>query len=82
MQSYEDYVKIITLLAEELYATFDANERLREAHDLVRRLTMDYKKLERKKISDAIRDAESSGDDAAVAKLLEEFNLSIKDTKE
>ena len=82
LQNIEDYVKIITLLAEELYATFDANERLREAQDLVRRLTKDYKKLQRQKLSSAIREAESRGDDTSVQDLLAKFNDSYKEDKE
>lgn len=81
LQNTADYVKILLLLAEELYATFDANERLREAHDLVRHLQKDYKKSEINKLSAAIRDAEERGDDKEVAKLLGIFNnlLKLKD---
>ena len=82
LQNTADYVKILLLLAEELYATFDANERLREAHDLVRHLQKDYKKSEINKLSAAIRDAESAGDDKEVAKLLGSFNNLLKQDKE
>jgi DNA primase len=74
LQKISDYVKILTLMAEELYSAFDANERLREAQDLVRRLQKDYKKTEMHKLTDAIRDAESRGDTDAVSLLLSQFN--------
>lgn len=82
LQNTADYVKILLLLAEELYATFDANERLREAHDLVRHLQKDYKKSEINKLSAAVRDAEERGDDEEVAKLLGSFNNLLKQDKE
>lgn len=82
LQNTADYVKILLLLAEELYATFDANERLREAHDLVRHLQKDYRKSEINKLSAAIRDAEGRGDDKEVAKLLGSFNNLLKQDKE
>jgi DNA primase len=82
LQNTTDYVKILLLLAEELYATFDANERLREAHDLVRHLQKDYKKSEINKLSAAVRDAEERGDEKEVAKLLGSFNNLLKQDKE
>jgi len=74
LQNISDYVKILSLMAEELYSAFDANERLREAHDLVRRLQQDYKKSEMFKLTAAVRDAELRGDNEAVQALLSKFN--------
>ena len=82
LQKIADYVKILSLMAEELYLAFDANERLREAQDLVRRLQKDYKKSEMHKLTDAVRDAETRGDNDAVAVLLSQFNEIIGNTKE
>lgn len=70
----EDYVKILLMMAEELYSAFDANERLREAQDLVRRLQKDYKKTEMHKLSKAVREAELRGDSKTVDELLSQFN--------
>lgn len=78
LQNTADYVKILLLLAEELYATFDANERLREAHDLVRRLQKNYKKSEINRLSTAIRDAEERGAEQEVAELLNKFNSLLR----
>lgn len=82
LHNLSDYVKILTLMAEELYSAFDANERLREAHDLVRRLQKDYKKSEMLKLTAAVRDAETRGDSESVATLLSQFNELIGETKE
>lgn len=82
LHNLTDYVKILTLMAEELYSAFDANERLREAQDLVRRLQKDYKKSEMLKITAAIRDAEARGDSESVVSLLSQFNELIGQTKE
>lgn len=82
LQNVSDYVKILLLMAEELYSAFDNNERLREAHDLLRRLQKDYKKTEMHKLSTAIREAEGRGDVDAVSDLLAKFNNIIGKTKE
>jgi predicted S18 family serine protease len=74
LHNLTDYAKILTLMAEELYSAFDANERLREAQDLVRRLQKDYKKSEMLKITATIRDAEARGDSESVVSLLSQFN--------
>ena len=81
LQKISDYVKILSLMAEELYSAFDANERLREAQDLVRRLQKDYKKTEMHKLTEAIRSAESQGDVEAVGLLLSRFNELIGNDK-
>lgn len=82
LQKHEDYVKILLLLAEELYSAFDANERLREAHDLVRRLQKDHQKSEIQKLSAAIRDAEARGDTVSVDALLAQFNTVVRDKEQ
>lgn len=74
LQKITDYVKVLLLMAEELYSAFDANERLREAQDLVRRLQKDYKKSEMHKLTAAVREAEIRGDTEAVTSLLSQFN--------
>ena len=71
--SIKDYVNILLLKAEELYRSLDANERLVEAHDLVRRLERDNKKTKQSKMTEQIRQAEAIGDEARVAELLEAF---------
>jgi DNA primase len=75
LKDVEDYVKILLFKAEELYAAFDANERLRELRDLVHRLTTEYQK---QNLSSLIREAEVAGDDEKVAELLNQFNVLLK----
>lgn len=78
LKDVEDYVKILLFKAEELYNSFDSNERLRELRDLVHRLTTKYQKQQKTELSAAIRAAEDAGDDAKVAELLEQFNSLLK----
>lgn len=79
LKDVEDYVKILLLKAEELYAVgFDANERLRELQDLIEKLKTKYFANQRQQLSERIKQAEEAGDEAAVAKLLEEFNQLLK----
>jgi hypothetical protein len=78
LKDVEDYVKILLFKAEELYAAFDANERLRELRDLVHRLTTEYQKQQKKDLSVLIREAETAGDDKKVNELLNQFNTLLK----
>lgn len=79
LKDVEDYVKILLLQAEELYAVgFDSNERLRELQDLIEKLKTKYLNMQRKLVSEQIKLAEESGDEARVKELLHEFNDLIK----
>ena len=78
LKDIEDYVKILVLKAEELYAGFDANERLRELQDLMEKLKTKYLTSQRQKLTEQIKQAELAGDEARVGELLQEFNLLIK----
>jgi hypothetical protein len=79
LQSVKDYVNIVLLKAEELYKSLDANARLLEANDLVRRLQKDYKKQKQSEISKAIKQAEEVGDEQRVSELLDAFNQLLKE---
>ena len=78
LKDVEDYVKILLFKAEELYNSFDANERLRELRDLIHKLTRKYQKEQKQELTEAIRAAESIGDEALVADLLDQFNNLLK----
>ncbi len=77
LQSVKDHVNVLLLKAEELYRILGANERLVEAHDLVRRLERDNKKTKQAKITEHIREAEAAGNNERVAELLEQFKKLI-----
>lgn len=79
LQSVKDYVNIMLLKAEELYQNLDANERLIEVNDLVRRLQKDYKKQKQSEITIQIKDAEDIGDYPRVQELLGSFNELLKE---
>lgn len=78
LKDIEDYVKILLFKAEELYNSFDANERLRELRDLIHKLTRKYQKEQKLQLTEEIRAAEVSGDEARLAELLDEFNSILK----
>ena len=82
LKDVEDYVKILVLKAEELYAVgFDANERLRELQDLIIKLKTKYFTQRRQELSERIKQAESAGDETLVNELLAEFNTVLKKEK-
>lgn len=81
LKDIEDYVKILLLKAEELYAGFDANERLRELQDLMEKLKTKHFKDKRQQLSSEIKQAEAAGDEARVNELLQEFNALIRKGK-
>jgi DNA primase len=79
LKDVEDYVKILLLKAEELYAVgFDANERLRELQDLIEKLKTKYLVSQRQQLSEQIKQAEDAGDEVKVSQLLEQFNQLLK----
>jgi DNA primase len=78
LKDVEDYVKILLFKAEELYNSFDSNERLRELRDLVKKLTTKYQKEQKQELTDAIRLAEESGDEKLLSELLNQFNELLK----
>lgn len=78
LKDVEDYVKILLFKAEELYNSFDANERLRELKDLINKLTRKYQNQQKQDLTEAIRSAEAIGDEALVAELLDQFNGLLK----
>jgi DNA primase len=78
LKDVEDYVKIVTFKAEELYDKFDANERLRELRDLISKLTKNNQKEQREQLTEQIKLAEEQGDTEAAKKLLEKYNSIYK----
>jgi DNA primase len=78
LKDVEDYVKILLFKAEELYNSFDANERLRELRDLIQKLTRKYQKQQKQELTEAIRAAEGADNEKLVTKLLNQFNEILK----
>ena len=79
LKDVEDYVKIVTFKAEELYDKFDANERLRELRDLISKLTKNNQKEQKEQLTEQIKLAEEQGDTDAANKLLEKYNNIYKE---
>ena len=78
LKDVEDYVKILLFKAEELYNSFDTNEKLRELRDLIHKLTRKYQKQQKQELTEAIKVAENADNDKLVAKLLNDFNNLLK----
>jgi DNA primase len=78
LKDVEDYVKILLLKAEELYNSFDTNERLRELRDLTNKLTLKHQQEQKQELTEVIRQAEQAGDEKQVTELLEQFNNLLK----
>jgi len=78
LQDVEDYVKILLFKAEQLYNSFDSNERLRELKDLINKLSHKYQKQQKEELTRQIRIAEDQGDDPTISKLLNQFNELLK----
>lgn len=78
LQDIVDYVKILLFKAEELYNSFDSNERLRELSDLIFKLTNKNTTVQKQILTKEIRAAEEAGDEQKVDELLGEFNNLLK----
>jgi DNA primase len=78
LQDIVDYVKILLFKAEELYNSFDSNERLRELSDLIFKLTSKNTTEQKQILTKEIRKAEEAGDERKVNELLGEFNNLLK----
>lgn len=77
----EDYVKILELLVEEKYADWTPADIMAEAMALARRVKNDFQKEQKKKLTDAIAQAESEGKQELAAELLEKYQNFIKKTQ-
>ena len=76
-----NYVKILSLLYEELYAALDLNELHYEASHLRARIIETYVKTEKLKLSDELRDSDSNKTTELLtkAKKLDELLNKIKE---
>lgn len=79
LKTDEDYVKIVTFRAEELYGSRSSSERLADAMELARRIAKETLKQRKDKISEAIRLAEDAGDAKKAGKLLKKYHGLIKE---
>lgn len=74
LQSLENYVKILSLRAEELYADWSASDRMVEAIGLARRVKEENVKNQKSTLTKQIADAEAEGDAEAATELLKKYH--------
>lgn len=79
LKEYGDFVKILVLKAEELFGSWESADRSVEALDLAQRLRMNSKTKIKQNLSDAIRQAETEGDEKSVEKLLKQYQAVLKE---
>jgi DNA primase len=73
LKTDENYVKIVTFQAEELYGQRSSSERLADAFALARRIAKQNLETRKSKLTQAIRQAEDAGDSAMRDRLLKQF---------
>ena len=79
LQNYDTYVKILLLKAETRYADWNDQDRYFESARLLRQVINEHKKQTQAALTNQLRDAELSGDDAKAAELRAQLNTLIKE---
>ena len=79
LNNYQDYVNILTLTAEEKYASFSPADLLAETMALARRIKQIQQTQARERLTEDIREAEARDDQEGVARLLEEYQRGLKE---
>ena len=79
LNNYQDYVNILTLTAEEKYASFSPADLLAETMALARRIKQIQQTQARERLTEDIREAEARDDQEEVARLLEEYQRGLKE---
>lgn len=82
LQKYDTYVKILLLKADARYAQWSDSDRYFETARLLRQIRNDYKKIQKEKILEQLRDAEILGDDEQTNKIRIQMNQIIKEIKD
>jgi DNA primase len=79
LQNHDTYVKILLLKAESRYGDWSDNDRYFEAARLLRQVTVEHKKDQKIVLTNELRNAEESGDEAEAHRLRGELNRLIKE---
>lgn len=74
----QDYGKILLLTAEEKYASWTPADLMAEAMALARRIITKSRHQNKSELTDAIREAENSGDFEKAAELLDQYQQLLK----
>lgn len=79
LKKYDIYVKILLLKAETRYADWNDQARYFEAAELLRQVAIEHKRKEKEKLTQELREAETSGDDVEAEKIRNMLNKLIKE---
>lgn len=79
LQNYDTYVKILLLKADTRYADWSDQDRYFESARLLRQVTNEHKKQTQEQLTNQLREAEASGDDAKATELRAQLNTLIKE---
>lgn len=81
LQSFETYVKIVLLRAEERYSAWSANDRYYEAARLLRKMELTQKEKQKSELTQELRQAEESGDETRAQELRKQLYDLIKELR-
>ena len=79
LQKYDTYVKILLLKAETRYADFSSQDRYFEAARLLRQIEIQNKKNQKDKLTEELRTAADSRDEATAQELRKRIHVLIKE---
>lgn len=79
LQNYDTYVKILLLKADTRYVDWSDQDRYFETARLLRQVANEHKKQTQENLTQQLREAESSGDDARASALRGQLNTLIKE---
>lgn len=79
LQDYDTYVKILLLKADARYGEWSDEDRYFEAARLVRLVATEHKQTKKNELTNALRIAEDTGDDAEALRLRQALNELIKE---
>ncbi|MDN5275261.1 MAG: dnaG [Candidatus Saccharibacteria bacterium] len=79
LQNYDTYVKILLLKADTRYVDWSDQDRYFETARLLRQVANEHKKQTQENLTQQLREAEGSGDDARASALRGQLNTLIKE---
>jgi DNA primase len=79
LQNYDTYVKILLLKADTRYVDWSDQDRYFETARLLRQVANEHKKQTQENLTQQLREAEISGDDARASALRGQLNTLIKE---
>lgn len=81
LHSFETYVKIVLLRAEERYLAWSGNDRYYEAARLLRKMELTEKEKQKTALVEKLREAEAADDESRAHELRTQLNSLIKELR-